>query len=103
MLRLTMEQLPMADDDFWKRRYQDLRDQSASKETAIATLIQEQTGKEVREFGFAAGSADFLSGSADSHGHTRDAVYLNDNAFVGNSTPNEVVELCANNWIEYAF
>lgn len=61
----------MADADFWKRRYQQLWQSSSRKEALVARLIHELTGFCVREAGLGAGSTDFLSGSAESHGHDR--------------------------------
>lgn len=58
----------MKDMDFYKRKYADSWDQSASKEKRVARMITDGTRKMVAAVGFGAGSTDFITGTAASNG-----------------------------------
>lgn len=60
----------MADDDFWKERYQDKWEAGNSREEFVKGLL-EDAGYAVEDYGFAARSTEFVSGSADEHGHEK--------------------------------
>ena len=59
------------DDNYWKKQYQATWKQSSQREITIAAKLTASTGKQVRPVGFGAGNAEFLSGSASSHGYTK--------------------------------
>lgn len=61
----------MYDHNYWKEAYKDKWDKSDTRERTIQKLIQEQTGKDVKPVGFGTGTANFLSGSAESYGYEK--------------------------------
>jgi hypothetical protein len=61
----------MTDFNYWKNQYKDTWGQSSQRETAIARYLEEATGRTIKPVGLGAGSADFFSGSAASHGHAK--------------------------------
>ena len=61
----------MTDDDYWKEQYKATWGQSAQREINIAKILEQQSGKKIKPVGLGAGSADYFSGSAASHGHVK--------------------------------
>jgi hypothetical protein len=63
----------MSSDDYWKNKYEHTWDPASRREKKIAELIQQKTGSEVVLTGLGAGSTEFLSGNASSHGYEKGA------------------------------
>ena len=61
----------MTDTDYWKKLYQGLWKKTGEREKALAQTIENLTGHKVKIVGLGAGSDDFLSGTAVSHGHEK--------------------------------
>jgi hypothetical protein len=61
----------MADTDYWKKLYQGLWEKTGEREKALAQTIENLTGHKVKIVGLGAGSDEFLSGTAVSHGHEK--------------------------------
>lgn len=61
----------MTDIDYWKKLYQGLWATTGKREEAIAQTIEKLTGRKVNIIGMGAGSDQFLSGNAISHGYKK--------------------------------
>lgn len=58
----------MNDSDFWKKQYKNTWEKSSHRENLIQSLIHERASCRINKIGLGAGSTEFLSGSASSHG-----------------------------------
>lgn len=59
------------DKDYWKKAYQDMWEDSSKREIALARWIERLTGRRVEIIGLGAGTSEFISGSAEEHGHDK--------------------------------
>jgi hypothetical protein len=58
----------MNNNDFWKEQYRNTWEKSALRENLVQSLIEQQASCGINQIGLGAGSTEFLSGSASSHG-----------------------------------
>jgi len=92
----------MTDSDYWKKLYQGLWQATGEREKALAQTIENLTGHKVKIVGLGAGSDDFLSGTAVSHGHEKgdaDMTVEGTNINLEVTGPNTHVLLTAPLWV----
>lgn len=92
----------MTSSDYWKNKYHPTWGVSGRREDTIAERISRLTGHTVKAVGFGAGSEDFLSGTAKSHGHEKGEADLSvdgTNIVIEVTGPNVPVKLTDALWI----
>jgi hypothetical protein len=59
------------DNHYWKEAYKESWDASSKKEQFIKSIIEKETGLNVKEIGLGAGSSEFIEGSAKDNQHEK--------------------------------